>query len=165
VCGNAVVPLIFKHLERLPRSVRFILTTRPGAGGVRGGVEGLHRRTFGEAGVTVAEVQQLLGPGWEDEPLLSTVIKQCELPVCEALYDAYRELFARQRESLCQAGRLGWESTRRLLSVLLAAREPLPHMLLQRLGLYNSQEHLPGWGVLFYEAEHHVHMLHKTLVD
>jgi hypothetical protein len=165
LCGNAMVPLIFKHLVCLPRNVRFIFTTRPGAGGARGGIEGVLVRTFSDASITFVEPQRLRGAGWEAEPLLSTVITSCSLPKFKSRDDTYREAFERQRKSLYQAGNPGWGSACRLLSVLLAAQEPLPHVLLQRMGLYGTREHLPGWGVLFYEAEHHVYLLHKTLTD
>eukprot|EP00955_Chlamydomonas_euryale_P094615 364870-Chlamydomonas_euryale.AAC.21 len=32
----------------------------------------------------------------------------------------------------------------------MAAQEPLPHSMLQQLGLGSALDHLPGWGVLFY---------------
>ncbi|KXZ42624.1 hypothetical protein GPECTOR_129g554 [Gonium pectorale] len=52
-----------------------------------------------------------------------------------------------------------------LLAVLLAAQEPLPHSLLQQMGLADGLELLPGWRLLFFLDEHHVHTLHKSVVD
>lgn len=53
-----------------------------------------------------------------------------------------------------------------LLQLLLAAQEPLSTSLLQQLGIGGAElRSLPGWGCLFIEAEHHVHMLHKSLSD
>ena len=37
--------------------------------------------------------------------------------------------------------------------------------MLQQLGLSAHLESLPGWGCLFYLAEHHVYLLHKSLSD
>eukprot|EP00955_Chlamydomonas_euryale_P090274 364526-Chlamydomonas_euryale.AAC.3 len=37
-----------------------------------------------------------------------------------------------------------------LLSVLMDAQEPLPHAMLQQMGLGPALQQLPGWGVLFY---------------
>lgn len=52
-----------------------------------------------------------------------------------------------------------------LLQVLLAAQEPLPQSLLQQMGLDEALQQLPGYGVLFFAAEHHVYLLHKSLSD
>lgn len=47
----------------------------------------------------------------------------------------------------------------------MAAQEPLSHSLLQQMGLADELHSLPGWGVLFYMADHHVYLLHKSLSD
>lgn len=47
--------------------------------------------------------------------------------------------------------------------VLMAAQEPLSHATLHQLGLSSALELLPGWPCLFYVADHHVYMLHKSL--
>ena len=47
----------------------------------------------------------------------------------------------------------------------MAAQEPLSHSLLQQMGLADHLSALPGWGVLFYLANHHVYLLHKSLSD
>ena len=51
-----------------------------------------------------------------------------------------------------------------LLSVLLAAREPLSASFLQQLGLGPAVcLQLPGWGRLFFNDEHHLYTAHRTL--
>ena len=47
--------------------------------------------------------------------------------------------------------------------VLMAAQEPLSHSTLQQMGVSSHLTSLPGWGCLFFEADHHVYMLHKSL--
>ena len=54
---------------------------------------------------------------------------------------------------------------RQLIDILLAAREPPSLMLLKELGVRGALEQLPGWGVLFYERDFCVHMLHKSLAE
>lgn len=54
---------------------------------------------------------------------------------------------------------------RELVDVLLAAREPPSLMLLEELGVRSQLEHLPGWGVLFYERDYCVHLLHRSLAE
>ncbi len=49
--------------------------------------------------------------------------------------------------------------------VLLSAQEPLSHSMLQSMCLSAHLDSLPGWGCLFYQAEHHVYLLHKSLSD
>ncbi|KAG1671543.1 hypothetical protein FOA52_011265 [Chlamydomonas sp. UWO 241] len=57
------------------------------------------------------------------------------------------------------------QSVRALMGVLMAAQEPLSHSMLQQMGLADALVSLPGWGTLFYLAEHHVYTLHKSLHD
>ena len=45
----------------------------------------------------------------------------------------------------------------------MAAQEPLSYSMLQQMGQAAHLEHLPGWGCLFYEAGHHIYLLHKSL--
>ena len=49
--------------------------------------------------------------------------------------------------------------------MLVAAQEPPPLSLLANLKLANGLASLPGWGVLFFERDHHLHMLHRTVKD
>ncbi len=53
----------------------------------------------------------------------------------------------------------------RALNVLLAARQPPTLAQLEALGLRAACAALPGWGLLFCEREHCVHLLHKSLRD
>ncbi|KAG2449768.1 hypothetical protein HYH02_005293 [Chlamydomonas schloesseri] len=52
-----------------------------------------------------------------------------------------------------------------LLSVLLAAREPLSASFLQQLGLGSAIPRLPGSGRLFFIDKHHLYTAHRTLDD
>ena len=54
---------------------------------------------------------------------------------------------------------------RELVNILLAAREPPSLMLLEELGVRSQLERLPGWGVLFYERDFCVHVLHRSLAE
>ena len=53
----------------------------------------------------------------------------------------------------------------RLLSILMAAQQPPSLALLEALGARNACKALPGWGLLFQEREHCVHVLHKSLAE
>eukprot|EP00198_Chlamydomonas_reinhardtii_P013244 XP_001702581.1 predicted protein [Chlamydomonas reinhardtii] len=50
-----------------------------------------------------------------------------------------------------------------LIAVIMAAKEPLSHSLVQQLGLGGAVPALPGHPVLFGVEDHHLHMVHKTL--
>lgn len=80
----------------------------------------------------------------------------------DTLYTCYSDIWDARTTSYSpqQAGQV-----RELLSVLLAAQEPLAMALLQRMGLAECVSLLPGYGVLFFESEHHLYMLHKSLAD
>jgi hypothetical protein len=45
----------------------------------------------------------------------------------------------------------------------MASQEPLSHSTLQDMGLSRHLASLPGWDCLFYAAEHHMYLLHKSL--
>ena len=47
--------------------------------------------------------------------------------------------------------------------VLMAAQEPLSHASLEQMGLAQHLGALPGWGCLFFIADHHIYLLHKSL--
>ena len=57
------------------------------------------------------------------------------------------------------------ERCRRLVDVLLAARQPPSLMLLEELGMRAALPSLPGWGVLFYARDFCVHILHRSVSD
>lgn len=83
-------------------------------------------------------------------------------PTIDSVYNLYHVIFD---------GKLGTRpsadgSVKKLLEVLLAAQEPLSRSLLEQLDLNQSDlEQLPGWGSLFFEADHHVFLMHKSLSD
>lgn len=47
----------------------------------------------------------------------------------------------------------------------MAAQEPMSHSALQQMGMADFLNEIPGWGVLFYMADHHVYMIHKSISD
>jgi hypothetical protein len=53
----------------------------------------------------------------------------------------------------------------RLLSILMAARQPPSMAQLAALGVRAACAALPGWRLLFQEREHCVHVLHKSLAE
>ena len=55
--------------------------------------------------------------------------------------------------------------TRQLLSILMAARQPPSMALLESMKVRGACAQLPGWGFLFQEREHCVHLLHKSLAE
>ena len=55
--------------------------------------------------------------------------------------------------------------TGELLSVLVAARQPPSVAQLADMGHRAALKALPGWGTLFFEREHKVHMMHRSLAE
>ena len=55
--------------------------------------------------------------------------------------------------------------TQRLLPILMAAQQPPSMALLEALGVRSACAALPGWGLLFEERDHCVHVLHKSLSE
>jgi hypothetical protein len=96
--------------------------------------------------------------------VVDTVVKECDLAGVDlgavaglpALHRAYTYAFDKSPPS---------SKALNLLDVLMVAEEPLSHSLLQQLDLATELERLPGWGTLFFLADHHVYMLHKSLSD
>ncbi|KAG2423194.1 hypothetical protein HXX76_010962 [Chlamydomonas incerta] len=79
-----------------------------------------------------------------------------------ALYRVYGKVFRKAYEQYDDGVR---QDVGRLLDVLMAAQEPLPHSLVQQLGLGGAVPRLPGFRTLFYVDEHHLFTLHKSLAD
>ncbi len=82
-------------------------------------------------------------------------------PMCaaaERVDDAYFSHFDAAAPSSLQR-------THRLLSILIAARLPPSMAQLEALGVRDACTSLPGWGFLFHEREHCVHLLHRSLAE
>jgi hypothetical protein len=158
--ANKAMFLVFYLANRLPLNVRFIFTARPET--ARGELKAVFGRAFGA--VTYVEPHALRKGGTAGEVLVyDTVVRECGLNLAptadrglDSLYGAYAEAFVRAQP----VGPI-----LKLIEVLLAAMEPLPLSLLQAMGLERELESLPGWGTLFYTAEHRVFVLHKSLSD
>eukprot|EP00798_Chlamydomonas_sp_ICE-L_P028726 gene28726-31902_t len=103
--------------------------------------------------------------------LYDTVVEECQLshrvPPSSSATDlsAMHSLYELVFDTCCQSAGPGGAPSpyRPLLQVIMAAQEPLPHTLLHEMGLACLLKALPGWGCLFYEAEHHIFMSHKSL--
>ena len=147
--ANQVVYLITsKLIEKLPNNVRFIFTTRPHA--VSGSVTDILRRSFGEGGVLYLKPSDLRASnkeGQERVMVFDTIIDQCKLgdfqplvssiPALQDVYGAYQAVFDQNEHHS--------DSTRSLLNVISAAREPLTMQQLASLGLEKDLPFLPGW--------------------
>ena len=102
----------------------------------------------------------------EHNLVYDTVAAECGLggaaprpaaPGLADVYAAYAAVFAAAPPPAADAATL--------LATLVAAQEPLPLALLEQMGLGRHLGSLPGWGVLFYDSEHRVYTLHKSLID
>ena len=69
---------------------------------------------------------------------------------------AYSQVFSSCRQGAAPEVKL-------LINVILAAQEPLSNAMLEQLGMASWLPSLPGWGCLFYNADHRVYLLHKSL--
>ena len=81
-------------------------------------------------------------------------------PPPRGVNEAYRLWFEHAAPGRGAAAR---EQLRRLVGVVMAAREPLSSALLEQLGLHEARVGLPGWGLLFEEREHLLQTLHLSL--
>lgn len=185
--GNRAFQLLKDQLlPRLPRNVRLIITTRPDAIGARV-LPALHsvsdgscvelspallRHDNGDAATEAAPRdsrvmlvqtvrQEVLGQGTPDNAVDADA-DACNMETLGALYAAYNLAFQRQWQVLTAEQCV---AVKELVDVLAAAQEPLSLALLQRMGLHDTVSLLPGWGTLFFAAEHRVFLLHKSLAD
>ncbi|KAK3274320.1 hypothetical protein CYMTET_17495 [Cymbomonas tetramitiformis] len=174
-CGNKTLQLLTRQLVQLGANVRFVITTRPDA--VCSQIEPLLGRIFADS-VTLLRPEALRSeaaaePGAQGTGVLvyHTVAKECaalgdswgkDHADLSDVYSAYRRVFA---SALAELNAEDRDGVLGLLEALLAAQEPLAESSLQRMGLAGAMPRLPGWGCLFYVAEHHVYLLHKSLSD
>ncbi|KAK3241653.1 hypothetical protein CYMTET_48601 [Cymbomonas tetramitiformis] len=174
-CGNKTLQLLTRQLVQLGANVRFVITTRPDA--VCSQIEPLLGRVFAGS-VTLLRPEALRSEAAAEHGaqgtgvmVYHTVAKECaalgdswgkDHADLADVYSAYRRVFASALAELNPEDRDGVLA---LLEALLAAQEPLAESSLQRMGLAGALPRLPGWGCLFYVAEHHVYLLHKSLSD
>ncbi|KAK3242230.1 hypothetical protein CYMTET_48071 [Cymbomonas tetramitiformis] len=174
-CGNKTLQLLTRQLVQLGANVRFVITTRPDA--VCSQIEPLLGRVFAD-NVTLLRPEALRSEAAAEHGaqgtgvlVYHTVAKECaalgdswgkDHADLSDVYSAYRRVFV---SALAEQSPKDREGVLALLEVLLAAQEPLAESSLQRMGLAGALPRLPGWGCLFYVAEHHVYLLHKSLSD
>jgi hypothetical protein len=180
-CGNEVLALVVGLLPTLPPNVRFIFTSRPDA--VCNGIRSTLNRAFASSVTFIDSPEELrkeiVKPATSTDPtttsskvmLCETVIKECKLehlvrPSASYtnlidLYSLYVLVFDDSKSGVGE----GDAPFMCLLNVIMAAQEPLSHAMLHDMGLACQLEHLPGWGCLFYEADHHIYLYHKSLSD
>lgn len=91
-------------------------------------------------------------------PMGLTAQHSTAAPSLEDLYCLYRQVFDASGSSTSKP-------VVELMQVVMAAQEPLSMSLLQQMGLDSALWQLPGYGVLFFVAEHHLYMMHKSLSD
>jgi WD40 repeat protein len=92
----------------------------------------------------------------QQEKLLALLCSQPPRTIYASVDAAYSAIF-----DAAAAG----AGVQRLLSILMAARQPPSLALLQELGVRGACAALPGRGLLFQEREHCVHVLHKSLSE
>eukprot|EP00854_Cymbomonas_tetramitiformis_P012468 gene12468-14732_t len=174
-CGNKTLQLLTRQLVQLGANVRFVITARPDA--VCSQIEPLLGRVFADS-VTLLQPEALRSEATAEHGgqgtgvmVYHTVAKECAVlgiswgkdhADLRDVYNAYRRVFVSALTGLSPEDRGGVLA---LLEALLAAQEPLAESSLQRMGLAGVLPRLPGWGCLFYVAEHHVYLLHKSLSD
>ncbi|XRB25260.1 EF-hand domain-containing protein [Pseudoscourfieldia marina] len=179
--SNAAVGLL-RHLARDARSsVSVLVTTRPDADGDyprrrvlehdwEGGMcvmEPAH--VLGQAPVEVEKEESRLPGPWEEAMRNMQSIKVYQIvarefvkrhgtsskPPPADIDAAYKLWFDRVAKDD--------EDVRRLIDIVLASREPLSSVHIDRLRLRETCEHLPGWGLLFEERDHLLQTLHLSL--
>jgi len=172
-CGNRTVYMLSSCLApRLPKNFKFILTTRPDA--MSHGIRDTLTRTFGANGVKFIEDPSCLRVSSSSASsaekgkvmVFDYIYKKCDLgklgvikPACPSLghtYAAYKAIFDARKPS---------PEARRLLGVLVAAREPLSVSLLESMSLAHLLSELPGSSTLIYVQEHKVFFVHKSFID
>ena len=182
VVGNKLLHWLAAHLApTLPPHFRLVVTARPDA--ALGRAVPALERAFGplwreeprafrldaalaQSRLSRSSASRPIGESAGRNLLYDVVRTECSIDcpgggasdgTLEGVYALFCVAFAR-----CPAPSA---NARALLLAVLAAPEPLPLALLQHMGFYAARAELPSWGVLFFEAEHRVHLLHKSLAD
>jgi hypothetical protein len=135
-------------------ALRIIVTSRPEQQAIMAPLRGCWR---GDA------LMQLLPAALraDDTPLSKLLLLlQGRLPagaIAHSIDAAYQAFF--------QAASTNAAAFKPLLAIVLAARQPPSMAQLEELGVRGACASLPGWGFLFYEREHCVHLLHRSLAE
>eukprot|EP00798_Chlamydomonas_sp_ICE-L_P023217 gene23217-30438_t len=182
-CGNQVLGAIIRFIPQLPPYVRFIFTSRPDA--VCGGIRSILKRAFSSSVTFIDSPEELreeaVKPATSTPPtprttgsrvmLYDTVARECNLlhsiPPSSSTTDlsALRALYELVFDSSKAGTGEGVPPYLPLLHVIMAAQEPLSHAMLHEMGMACLLKDLPGWGCLFYEADHHIYSYHKSMSD
>ncbi len=185
-CGNKLLSLLVGRLRRtLPNNVKIILTTRPDAccHGIKAVIDRAFKSHGGAVFLSPGDVREFSSmtdvrqnPVANDGVLVyHAIVRDCVGSLLQALpplvgpptivsvYNLYHFIFDSKMSQLASSAS---KNVTDLLEMLLAGQEPLSRSFLEQLGVSrNDLEQLPGWGVLFYEADHHVFLVHKSLSD
>ncbi|KAG2422132.1 hypothetical protein HXX76_016255, partial [Chlamydomonas incerta] len=86
-------------------------------------------------------------------------------PQLGEVYELYRLIFKSRMEHLQRSDPVLGDLVGDLVAAVMAAQEPLSSSFLQQLGLGTAVPALPGAPVCFFEADHHVFTVHKSLGD
>lgn len=161
-CGNQMWSLLVQQLMRsLPPCVRFIVTTRPDALGNK--VEPALRQLV--PSMRYLEPQDLIKREVAPVMVFHMLVAEFQLRGMRLLAAILTNVYAAYLAVFLSRSPLG-DGVMAVIGVLLAAEEPPSTFLLQQMGMREAQlRQLPGWGTLFYESEHHVLLLHKSLND
>jgi WD40 repeat protein len=143
------------EIVEVPSALSIIVTTRPEERAIMAPLRGCWR---GDSFMQLAPAA-LRADATESPKLLQLLQQRLPAGAAEHSIDAaYQAIF--QAASSEQA-----HGTNVLLAIVLSARQPPSMAQLEALGVRGACASLPGWGFLFHEREHCVHLLHRSLAE
>ncbi len=97
-----------------------------------------------------------------DQPLLLRLLNGRRADRSDHSASSFDEAYARFFDSVPAEE---WAEQKRVIDVILSARQPPSLALLEEMKVHALLTRLPGWGLLFFERDYCVHLLHKSLSD